>query len=147
MKQPLSHASLSSFGIFLFCMGLYFALLSKTGYIERERLEKKFLNLQAEVDKLSLENKALANKEFRLQNGEIAIETEGRKYYLLSEKAKILKFVEPSKEKKKLLLAAYIPNNKATVETSTPPIEILRVFFLSFSVFLSIGVFFLLKKK
>ncbi|MCG6144616.1 septum formation initiator family protein [Leptospira bandrabouensis] len=130
------------------CAGLYLGLLSESGIAERMRLEKELSNLNAEVERLVVENQGLEEKERRLKNDVYALEQEARKYYLLSETAHVLKFEEthsPGKEKPKV-----IPTNLRTAglsgEWKEPPLFLLRFFFISFSVFLVLGVYFKLKR-
>ncbi|MCT8332535.1 septum formation initiator family protein [Leptospira sp. 85282-16] len=131
------------------CAGLYLGLLSESGIAERMRLEKELQNLNAEVERLVVENQGLEEKERRLKNDVYALEQEARKYYLLSETAHVLKFEESisqSPEKPKVIPAATFRTAGLSGEWKEPPLFLLRFFFISFSVFLILGVYFKLKR-
>ncbi|PJZ82503.1 FtsB family cell division protein [Leptospira meyeri] len=130
------------------CAGLYLGLLSESGIAERMRLEKELQNLNAEVERLVVENQGLEEKERRLKNDAYALEQEARKYYLLSETAHVLKFEESislAPEKPKVLPAS-LRTASLSGEWKEPPLFLLRFFFISFSVFLILGVYFKLKR-
>ncbi|MCW7490078.1 FtsB family cell division protein [Leptospira meyeri] len=130
------------------CAGLYLGLLSESGIAERMRLEKELQNLNAEVERLVVENQGLEEKERRLKNDAYALEQEARKYYLLSETAHVLKFEESishAAEKPKVLPAS-LRTAGLSGEWKEPPLFLLRFFFISFSVFLILGVYFKLKR-
>ncbi|PJZ45213.1 FtsB family cell division protein [Leptospira brenneri] len=131
------------------CAGLYLGLLSESGIAERMRLEKELQNLNAEVERLVVENQGLEEKERRLKNDAYALEQEARKYYLLSETAHVLKFEEmpssPVSQKSKTLPAG-LRTAGLSGEWKEPPLFLLRFFFISFSVFLILGVYFKLKR-
>lgn len=130
------------------CAGLYLGLLSESGIAERMRLEKELQNLDAEVERLVVENQGLEEKERRLKNDAYALEQEARKYYLLSETAHVLKFEESislAPEKPKVLPAS-LRTASLSGEWKEPPLFLLRFFFISFSVFLILGVYFKLKR-
>ncbi|EMJ86420.1 FtsB family cell division protein [Leptospira meyeri] len=130
------------------CAGLYLGLLSESGIAERMRLEKELQNLNAEVERLVVENQGLEEKERRLKNDAYALEQEARKYYLLSETAHVLKFEEmpsPLTQKTKALPAS-LHTAGLGGEWKEPPLFLLRFFFISFSVFLILGVYFKLKR-
>ncbi|TGL37402.1 FtsB family cell division protein [Leptospira perdikensis] len=130
------------------CAGLYLGLLSESGIAERMRLEKELQNLNAEVERLVVENQGLEEKERRLKNDAYALEQEARKYYLLSETAHVLKFEESishTTEKPKVLPAT-LHTAGLSADWKEPPLFLLRFFFISFSVFLILGVYFKLKR-
>ncbi|TGL90518.1 septum formation initiator [Leptospira congkakensis] len=130
------------------CAGLYLGLLSESGIAERMRLEKELQNLNAEVERLVVENQGLEEKERRLKNDAYALEQEARKYYLLSETAHVLKFEESisrTAEKPKVLPAT-LRTAGLSADWKEPPLFLLRFFFISFSVFLILGVYFKLKR-
>ncbi|EMY60957.1 FtsB family cell division protein [Leptospira terpstrae] len=130
------------------CAGLYLGLLSESGIAERMRLEKELQSLNAEVERLVVENQGLEEKERRLKNDAYALEQEARKYYLLSETAHVLKFEEmPSlSTQKSKALPSPIRTAGLGGEWKEPPLFLLRFFFISFSVFLILGVYFKLKR-
>ncbi|PJZ37162.1 septum formation initiator [Leptospira levettii] len=130
------------------CACLYLGLLSESGVAERMRLEKELMNLNAEVERLEVENQGLEEKERLLKNDAYALEQEARKYYLLSETAHVLKFEEfPEKTgAKPKALPTSIREAGLGGEWKEPPLFLLRFFFISFSVFLILGVYYKLKR-
>ncbi|TGM80666.1 FtsB family cell division protein [Leptospira bouyouniensis] len=130
------------------CACLYLGLLSESGVAERMRLEKELINLNAEVERLVVENQGLEEKERRLKNDAYALEQEARKYYLLSETAHVLKFEEfpESAAAKTKVLPTQLRAAGFGGEWKEPPLFLLRFFFISFSVFLILGVYYKLKR-
>lgn len=128
---------------------VYFALLSDSGYIQRQKLEKKLSLLNLEIERLENKNNHLRSKKIKLKNDKIALEMEARKYYLLRKNARIIKFKEPandSKESDELLLASRFMDLQLTKSQLSvyrlPEIATLRVFYIIVSIFIFIGVLF-----
>ncbi|MDX1958084.1 MAG: septum formation initiator family protein [Leptospiraceae bacterium] len=71
----------------------YFAILGKSGVLERIYLEEKLKLITEEVERLETENHNLEHRQKALQSEEAKL-GEARKYYLLDENAKIIKFKE-----------------------------------------------------
>jgi hypothetical protein len=128
-------------------MLLYFALLGNSGVIERKSLEQRLENLKAEVERLETENRFLTERQRLLANDEKALASEARKFYLLSENAKVLKFRELKEvdSGNSALYASGIPSNspvKLKSENQIPPIKILRVIYFLTAASILIGAFF-----
>jgi cell division protein FtsB len=135
----------ASLAIAYVCAIFYTVVLSTSGLAERRLLEKEFKQVNDEVERLSVENQVLEEREKRLQNDAYALEKEARKYYLLSENAHVLKFVEV---KTQTIDSNHIPKAadlRIHLSVKEPPLFLLRFFYLSFSVFLCLGVYFKLK--
>ncbi len=129
------------------CVLFYCLVLSTSGIAERQILEKEYLRISEEVERLSIENQVLEEKEKRLQNDEYALEQEARKYYLLSENAHVLKFEESKslKEEEKKLPMPKAAGLEVNLSLKEPPLFLLRFFYLTFSVFLCLGIYWKLK--
>ncbi len=136
----------ASIAIAYVCSIFYCVVLSTSGLAERRLLEKEFIQISSEVERLSVENSVLEEREKRLQNDAYALEKEARKYYLLSESAHVLKFVEV---KTQTVDSNHVPKAadiRLDMSVKEPPLFLLRFFYLSFSVFLCLGVYFKLKR-
>jgi hypothetical protein len=134
---PFRAASIVAYLTALF----FVAVLSESGLAERLKLQKELQQANQEVERLVLENQGLEEKERRLKSDAYALEKEARKYYLLSENAYVLKFEQPKEADKsgKLARAEIAP------EWKEPPLFLIRFFYLAFSVFLVLGVYWKLK--
>ncbi|MDF3820130.1 septum formation initiator family protein [Leptospira sp. 96542] len=134
----------ASFVVFYLSALFYVFVLSGAGLAERMKLNKELDRVTGEVERLILENQGLEEKERRLKNDSYALEKEARKYYLLSENAYVLKFEDPilpvGEEKGRIQKA------NVQAELSVPPLSLIRFFYLSFSVFLVLGVYWKLKR-
>jgi hypothetical protein len=127
------------------CSIFYCVVLSTSGIAERRLLEREFQQIADEVERLAVENQVLEEREKRLQNDAYALEKEARKYYLLSENAHVLKFVE---RKTQTVDSNNIPKAadlRINISVKEPSLFLLRFFYFSFSVFLCLGVYFKLK--
>ena len=127
------------------CTIFYSVVLSTSGLAERRLLEKEFKQVSDEVERLAVENQVLEEREKRLQNDAYALEKEARKYYLLSENAHVLKFVE---KKSQTVDTNHLPKAadlRLNLSVKEPPLFLLRFFYFTFSVFLCLGVYFKLK--
>ncbi|BDA78882.1 hypothetical protein LPTSP3_g18120 [Leptospira kobayashii] len=128
------------------CTVFYCLVLSSSGMAERKALEKEFTKVAEEVERLAIENQVLEEKEKRLQNDSYALEKEARKYYLLSENAHVIKFEETKLAKDEAVSkTAKLANLNSNLSLKEPPLFLLRFFYLSFSVFLCLGVYWKLK--
>lgn len=128
--------------IVTYLTALFFTVvLSDSGLAERLKLEKNLQKVSEEVERLVLENQSLEEKERRLKSDVYALEKEARKYYLLSENAHILKFAAPKELEEK----SKISEAKLSPEWKEPPLFLLRFFYIAFSVFLILGVYWKLK--
>lgn len=131
---------------------VYFTLLSSSGAFERKKLNSKLKTLKVEVERLENENTTLKARHKILKNDQEALKHEAYKYYLLTENAKVIKFKEAvSKEnQEKVLVASQLPQI-TTVDSSgatvpkTPPIGLIRFFYVVTATLLSIGVYIKLK--
>ncbi|MDZ4726752.1 MAG: septum formation initiator family protein [Leptospira sp.] len=136
----------ASLAIAYICSVFYCVVLSTSGLAERRLLELKFQQISEEVERLSVENLVLEEREKLLQNDAYALEKEARKYYLLSENAHVIKFVdEKSKLTSEFQKLPKTADLRINLSLKEPPLFLLRFFYLAFSVFLCVGVYFKLK--
>ncbi|MCZ8342901.1 MAG: septum formation initiator family protein [Leptospira sp.] len=135
--SPFRAASIVAYLSSLF----FVAVLSESGLAERLRLEKELKQTNEEVDRLVLENQGLEEKERRLKSDAYALEKEARKYYLLSENAYVLKFESP----KEIENSGKLARAELGPEWKEPPLFLIRFFYIAFSVFLVLAVYWKLK--
>lgn len=143
------------FKVILFLGMLSFAsyqfLLGKTGYLERKELKKSLEQEKFEWERVEEENRNLTErKKINLDESRL-LEKEARRYYLMRKDSHIIKFMEeePSKDTEELDKKNFwkrIWERRVSGE-KIPPLDILRVFHISFTLFLLLGVFRILKPK
>jgi cell division protein FtsB len=129
----------------------YDILLSSKGYFEREELKKQLTELEFELDRLRDENRGLLERKKSNANDSLLLEKEARKYYLIKKDSTVIKFIDSEGSNDwedrdqriywKKLWAGDFRGEKI------PPLDVLRVFHISFSIFLCLGVYFHLGKK
>ncbi len=114
----------------------YLVFLSDSGFVERASWEAEERALDSVLERLTIENLALEEKERMLKNDSYALEKEAKKYYFLSENAQVLKFQEPKSTlpKEEFQTKAKEPKE----ETSALPFY--RAAFFTFQVFLWLGM-------
>lgn len=124
---------------------LYIALLGNAGLLERNIMENRLKSLRMEVEKLDNENQNLEAKKRLLKDDSLAMEREARKYFILSENAKIIKFKENVKEESnERLFASELPTNQFKKRQGTenlPPLGVLKAFYFIAASAIIIGVF------
>ncbi|WCL48033.1 hypothetical protein [Leptospira sp. GIMC2001] len=138
----------ASLFLILISYSSYQALLGSKGYMERLELEKKLAQLNFEVERLEFEQSHLIEKKksnIRDSNF-LNRETDGN----FSEKSsQVLKFrdLELSNDSEETDTREFWLRlwESRTKEEKIPPLDVLRVFHISFSFFLCIGVFLKLK--
>ncbi|HRG46710.1 MAG TPA: septum formation initiator family protein [Leptospiraceae bacterium] len=128
----------------VFCI-LYSAVLGSNGILERRTLENRLNTLREEVERLETENMNLEAKKKFLRDDETALAREARKYYLLSEDSKVIKFKETiSNESNDRLFASGLPNShlkKKDTKEHLPPVNMLKFFYIVGAGAVLIGVF------
>jgi hypothetical protein len=72
----------------------YLIIFSDSGIIIRQQLEQQRKNLQNLKNSLTKEQKKLKKKFNLLQDDNLALQLEGKKYFLLNDKAQVLRFIE-----------------------------------------------------
>ncbi|GBF49094.1 septum formation initiator [Leptospira ryugenii] len=127
------------------CTLFYAVVLSSSGLAEQRLLAKEHQKISEEVERLAIENQVLEEREKRLQNDSYALEKEARKYYLLSESSRVIKFVEAMSAKELSPSGPKAAQVSLQMKMTEPPLFVLRFFYISFSVFLCLGVYFKLK--
>lgn len=124
---------------------LYSAVLGSNGILERRTLENRLTILKEEVERLETENMNLEAKRKFLRDDEAALSREARKYYLLSEDAKVIKFKEEiSTESSERLFASGLPSShlkKKSTKENLPPVNMLKFFYIIGAGAILIGVF------
>jgi cell division protein FtsB len=124
---------------------LYSAVLGSNGILERRMLENRLNILREEVERLETENMNLEAKRKFLRDDEAALAREARKYYLLSEDAKVIKFKEEiSAESNDRLFASGLPSShlkKKNAKENLPPVNMLKFFYIIGAGAILIGVF------
>jgi len=128
----------------IFCI-IYSVLLGANGIIERRTLEKRLNILREEVERLETENMNLEAKRKILREDENALAREARRYYLLSEDSKVLKFKEAvTNESSDRLFASGLPAanvKKKETKEDLPPLNMLKFFYIVGAGSILIGVF------
>lgn len=123
----------------------YQLLLGNKGYLEREELRKTLEGAKFELEKTTEENKNLRErKKINLDESRL-LEKEARKYYLMRSDSHILKFWEEnmsneSEDRDKKNFWNRLTEDGLSGE-KIPPLDVLRVFHISFSIFLLILVY------
>ncbi|MBP7280495.1 MAG: septum formation initiator family protein [Leptospiraceae bacterium] len=134
-----------SVGLISVFLILYSAVLGSNGLLERRILESRLNTLREEVERLETENMNLEAKKKFLRDDETALAKEARKYYLLSEDAKIIKFKETvSNESNDRLFASGLPAShfkKKDTKDQLPPVDMLKFFYIVGAGAILIGVF------
>ncbi len=142
---------MATFTIILISYLSYQILLGDKGYFERRQLSLELEKIQFEVDRLEEEKNNLLERQKMSSVDSILLEKEARRYYFLRKDSQILKFKEED--------GSNLPVEKETQELwnqikesrfqngKIPPLDVLRVFHISFSLFLCIGVFWKLRPK
>ncbi|MBP9888123.1 MAG: septum formation initiator family protein [Leptospiraceae bacterium] len=134
-----------SIGLILFFSILYSVILGSNGILERRTLENRLNTLREDVDRLETENMNLEAKKKFLKDDETALAREARKYYLLSEDSKVIKFKETvSNESNDRLFASGLPAShfkKKDTKESLPPVNMLKFFYIIGAGAILIGVF------
>jgi phage repressor protein C with HTH and peptisase S24 domain len=114
-------------------------------------LKLELAKVQFEVDRLEEEKKNLLERKKMSSVDSILLEKEARRYYFLRKDSQILKFKEQDgsnlrEEKEPQELWNQIKESRLE-KGKIPPLDVLRVFHISFSLFLCIGVFWKLRPK
>ena len=134
-----------SVGLISVFLILYSAVLGSNGLLERRILESRLNTLREEVERLETENMNLEAKKKFPRDDETALAKEARKYYLLSEDAKIIKFKETvSNESNDRLFASGLPAShfkKKDTKDQLPPVDMLKFFYIVGAGAILIGVF------
>ncbi|MCC5816545.1 MAG: septum formation initiator family protein [Leptospira sp.] len=123
----------------------YQILLGNKGYLEREELKKSLTQAQFELERIQEENKNLSErKKINLDESRL-LEKEARKYYLMRSDSHILKFLQEegsneSEDRDKKNFWKRLMEDGPSGE-KIPPLDVLRVFHISFSIFLILGVY------
>ena len=134
-----------SVGLISVFLILYSAVLGSNGLLERRILESRLNTLREEVERLETENMNLEAKKKFLRDDETALAKEARKYYLLSEDAKIIKFKETvSNESNDRLFASGLTAShfkKKDTKDQLPPVDMLKFFYIVGAGAILIGVF------
>ncbi|NCN09804.1 MAG: septum formation initiator family protein [Leptospira sp.] len=142
---------MATFAILLISYLSYQILLGEKGYFERRQLKLELAKVQFEVDRLEEEKKNLLERKKMSSVDSILLEKEARRYYFLRKDSQILKFKEQDgsnlrEEKEPQELWNQIKESRLE-KGKIPPLDVLRVFHISFSLFLCIGVFWKLRPK
>ncbi len=140
---------IATLGILLISYLSYHLLLGEKGYFERKKLYLELEKIQFEVEQLDEENKNLLVRKKMRSNDSVLLEKEASKYYFLRKDSQILKFKDedgsnPLEEANDQDLWNRILESRME-SGRIPPLEVLRVFHISFSIFLCIGVFWKLR--
>ncbi len=133
----------------LLFFAFYELFLSKTGYLERQEWKRKLEEAHWELERLREENKNLLERKKRSLDELTILENEAKKYYFVHSELKILKFSEPEALKtfsdRRMQWLNW--NEEMGKEDRLAPLEVLRVFHISFSFFVILAVFFHLSPK
>jgi cell division protein FtsB len=128
---------------------LYFTLLGNAGIFERNNLEAKLNNLKDEVERLENENKHLETRQNLLKNDDKALASEARKYYLLAENSRVIKFKESIETEGDEKIAStslpVIQSKNKTFKNNARTIYVLKIFYIIVTSSIVIGVLFKLK--
>lgn len=125
------------------------------GYLEREELRKNLAQAQWELERLEEEYRNLQErKKIHLDVSQL-LEKEAKRYYLVRGDSQILKFIDyggsghlgtspqwEGKDEKTFWKRLW--ENRMQAD-KIPPLDVLRVFHVSFSFFLCLGVYFKLR--
>jgi cell division protein FtsB len=124
----------------------YQLLLGSRGYLEREELRKELAQTQFELDRLQEENHILLErKKINLDETQL-LEKEARKYYLVRKDTHIIKFLDLDEssndweDRDQRNFWKRLWESRVKIE-KVPPLDVLRVFHISFSIFLCLGVY------
>jgi cell division protein FtsB len=129
----------------------YQVLLGNKGYLEREELRKSLAQAQFELERIQEENKNLSErKKINLDESRL-LEKEARKYYLMRSDSHILKFLQEdgsneSEDRDRKNFWKRLMQDGLTGE-KIPPLDVLRVFHISFSIFLILGVYWRMRSE
>ena len=116
-------------------------------------MDAKLVSLQVEVERLEIESQRLKERQRMLKNDEEALKHEASQYYLLTGDAKVIKFKEPiqKEDQNKVLVASPLPkittDEAGLIVPKTPPIDLIRFFYVVTATLLSIGFYFKLKNS
>jgi cell division protein FtsB len=130
----------------------YQILLGSRGYLEREALKKELAQTQFELDRLQEENQVLLErKKINLDETKL-LEKEARKYYLVRKDSHIIKFLDlegssndwEERDQRNFWKRLWESRTKGE---KIPPLDVLRAFHISFSVFLCLSAFIKLRPR
>jgi len=121
---------------------VYFIFLSHSGLLEQKYLNSRISSLRLDIERLEVENHNLKEKFRIIKDDSVALEMEARKFYLLSENAHVIKFMEKRvKEDRKVLAENRIQlGYPLQFKPDVDAITVIRYFYLGFAAMAGLGL-------